>query len=124
MITHQMSNLTSLRQRLGASVLAMLLLVLAASGIVVDCAPGCCERDEVTIARLMDCCEPTMEARDPSAVETVPAARVHAQSFTLAPREIAAVDVHPPRSSSETTHRPLHRRTDAAIFLLNAQFLI
>jgi hypothetical protein len=120
-----MKSTATTRQRIGAGLLAMLMLALFGAGLLAECPPGCCEAGELSIARKMECCEiPTMTERSPASSEAAITVRIAPQVF------LPAFEVLPATSELEPSERPVYHgtaappRSDAPLFLLNAQFLI
>lgn len=103
----------------------MMLLALLGAGLLADCPPGCCEAGELSIARKMDCCEtPSMTNRSPASSEPVLTVRIAPLVLLLAFDALpSGLELDAPvRALASGTEAP--PRTDAPLFLLNAQFLI
>ena len=123
-----MVRTTTVRRRIGAGFLAVMMLVLTTAAIVVACPAGCCEPDGVlTIGRTMACCEiPSVEEREPASAEPARAATVAFGAPHLAlPQSADSIGLD--ARVAVTTHVPDgggHHRLHAPPFLVNAQFLI
>lgn len=123
-----MVRTTTVRQRIGAGFLAVMMLVLTTAAIVAACPAGCCEPDgALTIGRVMACCEmPSVGEREPASAEPARAATLaFAASHVALPESTNRTDLD--ARAAVATHVPDgggHHRLHAPLFLVNAQFLI